>query len=98
MAIHFNTLGMSRTASEILSRNRGYGKPDVGSRPTIDDQINALREKSRRIQSTMNGLANVLRYSETFSKEAHDKFQKLNEELRTVKITEAEIVYLRNML
>ena len=88
-----------RTASEFLQNNRYTGKPDVGYRPSIDDQINALRSKRRYIDNEMKGLAQIMkRPNPEFNEKNFSRFQELNEQLRDVKIEEANITYFRNKL
>lgn len=69
------------------------------SRPKLQETINATRERKKRIAYKLKGKRDELVLLDI--SKSHDKlseYQKLNEELRKVKIYEAELVYLRNML
>jgi uncharacterized coiled-coil DUF342 family protein len=86
-----------RTNSDFLAMNRN-GKPDVGRRDTINDQINTLMNRKQRINNKMKGLAQVLGDRDKINERDYNEFQQLNEELRDLKITEANLTYIRNML
>jgi hypothetical protein len=73
------------------------GKSDVDQFKSIDDQVAVLRVRRKRIADEMRGLEILMRHRERTPERA-TRYQELNEDLRKVKITEAEIVFLRNML
>jgi hypothetical protein len=86
-----------RTNSDFLAMNR-TGKPDVGRRDTMTDQINSLLTRKQLINNKMKGLAQIMKNKDLINEAALLEFQQLNEELRDLKITEANLVYIRNML
>lgn len=73
------------------------GKSDVDQFKSIDDQINVLRCRRDRIRDEMRSIETIMRY-QVITPEMLAKYQELNEELRKVKITEAEMTYVRNLL
>jgi predicted nucleic acid-binding protein len=60
--------------------------------------IQSLRDRKQRITNTMSVKARYLRRNEGIDYDAINDYLKLNQELRTIKIYEAELVYLKNML
>lgn len=69
------------------------------SRSQISDTINSVRMRRKRICDKMRAKRNSLVMMD-LSKAVVEivEYQKLNDELRQVKIYEAELVYLKNML
>lgn len=74
------------------------GKSDIDHFKSIDDQIIVLRVRRDRIRNEMQSLETIMRHAQNITITMMNEYQKLNEELRTVKITEAEIVFIRNQL
>jgi hypothetical protein len=70
----------------------------LSERPTIDDQIKYLQRKIEITRNAHAGLTRSMKMREEFNIEDMEKRNNLNEELRTLKITEAELVYFRNQL
>lgn len=77
---------------DILEITPGTKKSDLQA------TINALMLRKRRIQKKMRTLARQLRYNEGIDHDMVTLYQKLNEDLRKVKIFEAEFCYKKHML
>jgi len=88
---------MSRTNSQFLEQNRNTGKPDVGSRPNIQDQINVLHDRVHRLEDKLRALARGFRRQQ-MTPESLTEYQGVNEKLRAASIERAELIYIRNML
>lgn len=86
-----------RTDAQKLAMNRS-GKPDVGQRPTLDDDINVLRDRISRLTKRMRVLAQIVKNPKTLNIADFEEFGDVNKKLRQAKIDEAEVVYVRNIL
>lgn len=69
-----------------------------GSKTELNGTINALNSRKARINVKMRALAKKLREDENMDPADLDAYQKLNQELKDVKLWEAEMAYTRNML
>jgi hypothetical protein len=69
------------------------------SRSQLSETINSVRSRRKRLVDKMRAKRNTLCLMEISRGMAEIlEYQKLNDELRQVKIYEAELVYLKNML
>ena len=68
------------------------------SKSDLKNTINALGMRKVRIQKKMRLMARQLRYNDEIDMDMVNAYQKLNEDLRAVKIYEAEFCYKKNML
>jgi ABC-type phosphate transport system auxiliary subunit len=70
------------------------------SKPMLQGEIEALRMRKKRLQQKLKAKYDELVFSPSPDKctDQLTEYQTMNNELRKVKIFEAELVYLRNML
>ena len=73
-------------------------RQDFTTYKDMDRTIASLREKKARIWKKMRELRKAMNYDEDVKSEYLDKYLALNDELKGVKIMEAELVYTRNKL
>jgi len=67
-------------------------------RPTIDDQIASIRRKIVKLTNALGALTRARLAKDDFTIKDLERSQELNDELLKTKITEANLVHLRNML
>lgn len=80
-----------------LKKNFDPGKPDVGHRPNLEDQIRVLYDRKKRLEHQMRvHCANFKKGRMT--PESLSDYQDMNEKLRNATIEMARCVYIRNML
>lgn len=60
--------------------------------------INSLNGRKTRLHKKMRALAKKLRGDENMHEDDLTAYQKMNQELKDLKLWEAEMVYTRNML
>lgn len=90
--------GMSNEAFEIKTEvvlQHTWTKKNV---PSLKCSIDGLRNKKRRIIKKMRVISQQLRQSLVYDPHKIEEYQALNEELRRVRIFDAELTHLRNML
>lgn len=106
MARDFNILEMTaptvrqakpKDIDAALEKNFDPGKPDVGHRPNLDDQIRVLYDRKKRLEHQMRVHVGVFRKGH-MTPELLSDYQDMNEKLRKATIEMAECVYIRNML
>jgi len=68
------------------------------SKTELNGTIDALNSRKARINCKMRLLARKLRQDENMDVRDLDEYQRLNDELKGVKLWEAELAYTRNML
>ena len=68
------------------------------NRAQLAGTIQSLTDKRTRINQRMRVLARKMRQDENMSLADLDEYQRLNDQLKGVKIWEAEMTYTRNML
>lgn len=68
------------------------------TKDSLDELMGALRKRKSRINGSIWSLNRELRMAKNIDFKKVDDYQKLNEEFRAVKIYEANLLYLRNML
>lgn len=84
--------------SDYLMFNMDPSKPNVGCKPRVEETVEATRKKIHLINVKMARLAKDLRASEGIDFKKIDEFQGLNKQLYGLRIYEAQMVYLKNLL
>lgn len=76
----------------VIEYTRNSSKSDLNA------TIASLNFRKARINAKMRALGKKLRYDEKMDNRDLDEFQRLNQELKDVKLWEAELAYTKNML
>ncbi len=81
-----------------LEKNYAPGKPDVGHRPNIEDQIRVLYDRKKRLEYQMRVIVTMFKKREGMTTEKMQDYQDMNQKLLNCTIEAAQLTYIRNML
>lgn len=67
-------------------------------RPSLQSTLETLRSKKQDIDQRMRHLQNRLRHAETIDLSKINEYVDLNKQQRKIRIMEAELMYIRNII
>lgn len=87
-----------KSITPSMKKNYAPGKPDVGHRPNIEDQIRVLYDRKKRLEYQMRMIMTMFKRRQEMTPEKLSEYQDLNEKLLKCTVEMANLTYIRNML